>query len=218
MPGRLRQPTAASPAQAVKSAESHYNIPGLEFNDTLTWKAGKAIPVADLLTRLSILGALLRKYDEDQVNHQAFQSLATDLSNAQILGHKDKGVRALSMVCIADLLRICAPNAPFKSREIKVRNMQYIAEGQTDMSRTYLRSSYQLSSQHSQTLATHTISSISTFFPRSPITRVYVSSQMWIMRTVWLHRYFQHASISYRPKGLATCRWARQSNLVSITS
>lgn len=123
MPGRLRQPTAASPAQAAQSAVSHYNIPALDFNDTLTWKAGKAIPVADLLTRLSRLGALLRQYDEDPVNQQAFQGLATDLSNAQILGHKDKGVRAMSMVCIADLLRICAPNAPFKTREIKVRNM-----------------------------------------------------------------------------------------------
>ena len=216
MPGRLRQPTAASPAQAAQSAVSHYNIPALDFNDTLTWKAGKAIPVADLLTRLSRLGALLRQYDEDPVNQQAFQGLATDLSNAQILGHKDKGVRAMSMVCIADLLRICAPNAPFKTREIKVRNMQLIAEGRTDMRRTYLLSSYLLSSQLSQTLAMHTISSISTSFPRSPSSKVYVSSQMWIMRTVSSYRYFQHASISYRPKDLATCRWERQWNSVSI--
>ena len=121
MPGRLRQPTAASPKEAAQSATSYYNIPALAFNDTLTWKAGKAIPVADLLSRLQRLGALLRSYNEDPVDQPAFLGLAKDLANAQILGHKDRGVRAMGMVCIVDLLKICAPNAPFDAKQLKVR-------------------------------------------------------------------------------------------------
>lgn len=214
MPGRLRQPTAASPANVAQSAELYYDIPALDFNDTLTWKAGKAIPVAELLTRLNKLGALLRQHDEDHVDQQAFRSLATDLSNPQILGHKDRGVRALSMVCISDLLRICAPNAPLQTRELKVRSMQAIAEDQTDEGRTYLPSSYQPSSRLSQTRATPTINSISTSSLRSPNLRAYVSSQMWIMQTVSSRHFSRHASISYRPKDLATYRWARQSNSI----
>lgn len=118
---------AASPAKVAQSAELRYNIPALDFHDTLTWKAGKAIPVADLLTRLNKLGTVLRQYDEDLVEQQVFRGLATDLSNAQILGHKDRGVRALSLVCISDLLKICAPNAPFQNRELKVRITQAAA-------------------------------------------------------------------------------------------
>lgn len=123
MPGRLRHPAAASPKESAQSAKSYYNIPSLDFNDTLTWKAGKAIPVADLLTRLQRLADLLKTYEEDQLDQIAFQRLATDLSNAQILGHKDRGVRALSMVCIVDLLKICAPNAPFKAVQLKVGSL-----------------------------------------------------------------------------------------------
>lgn len=214
MPGRLRQPTAASPAKAAQSAESHYNIPGLDFRDTLTWKAGKAIPVADLLARLNKLGALLRQYDEDQVNQQAFQSLAKDLSHVQILGHKDKGVRALSMVCISDLLKLCAPNAPFVANALKVRSLHTVSENQTDRRRTSLLSSYQPSSQLSQIQATPTINSISTFSPRSPNSRAYVSSQMWTTQTVSSPPSSRHVSISYLPKDLAICRWARQSNTI----
>lgn len=214
MPGRLRQPTAASPAQAAQSAESHYNIPALDFHETLTWKAGKAIPVADLLTRLTKLGALLRQYDEDQVDQSAFQSLATDLSNAQILGHKDRGVRALSMVCIVDLLKICAPNAPFKAGQLKVRHIPIVAADQTDEDRTSLLSLSQPFSLLSLTQATPTTNSMSTSSPRSPILRASVSSQTWIMQIASSHPSSQHASMLYRPKDLVTCRWARQSSII----
>lgn len=116
MPIRLRNTAAAEAAQK----EHRYDIPGLEFEDSLRWRAGKAIPVADLLTRLQKLAAELRNYDIDQVDSRAFTTLAHDLANANLLGHKDKGVRAWTVSCIVDVLKICAPDAPFLEGQLKV--------------------------------------------------------------------------------------------------
>lgn len=116
MPARPRNTAAAGSTQQ----DHRYEIPGLHFDDTLTWRAGKPIPVADLLARLQKLAAELRKYDLDQVDSRAFTTLAQDLANANLLGHKDKGVRAWTVSCIVDVLKICAPDAPFIEGQLKV--------------------------------------------------------------------------------------------------
>ncbi|KIW40584.1 uncharacterized protein PV06_07769 [Exophiala oligosperma] len=115
MPARPRNTAAAGSTQQ----DHRYEIPGLHFDDTLTWRAGKPIPVADLLARLQKLAAELRKYDLDQVDSRAFTTLAQDLANANLLGHKDKGVRAWTVSCIVDVLKICAPDAPFIEGQLK---------------------------------------------------------------------------------------------------
>jgi hypothetical protein len=72
MPSRLRNSAAAETAHK----EPGYAIPGLKFDQTLSWRAGKAIPVGDLLARLQKLAAELRNYDLDQVESRAFTTLA----------------------------------------------------------------------------------------------------------------------------------------------
>ena len=104
MPVRSRH-SAGQPAESAKI----YDIAGFEFNDSISWRPGKAIPVADLLSRLQALSNALRSYEEDQFDPQIFAPLATDLANANLLGHKDKGVRAWALSCVVDLLKICAP-------------------------------------------------------------------------------------------------------------
>jgi sister chromatid cohesion protein PDS5 len=118
MPARLRQSTGRT-ADSTE-AEKHYSIPGLQFNQSLTWRPGKAIPVADLLSRLESLSNQLKAYDEDQVDSQKFAPLAQDLAHANLLGHKDKGVRAQAVSCVVDVLKICAPEAPFGDAQLKV--------------------------------------------------------------------------------------------------
>ncbi len=118
MPGRIRQVPAAAVA-AGNSSELPY-IPGLHFNEALTWRAGKAIPVADLLTRLQALSTELRRLEQDQVDRTAFTKVAQDLASANLLGHKDKGIRAYVACCVVDILRLCAPDAPFKNAQLKV--------------------------------------------------------------------------------------------------
>ncbi|EXJ87363.1 hypothetical protein A1O3_04322 [Capronia epimyces CBS 606.96] len=115
MPTRLRNTATAEVAQK----EVRYEISGLQFEDTLTWRAGKPIPVAELLARLQKLSAELRNYDLDQVDSRSFTTLAHDLANPNLLGHKDKGVRAWTLSCIVDVLRICAPDAPFQVGQLK---------------------------------------------------------------------------------------------------
>ena len=117
MPGRLRQPTATA-AEVVPDAQTAY-IPGLRFNETLTWRAGKAIPVAELLTRLQTLATELKKLEQDQVDRTAFTRVAQDLASANLLNHKDKGIRAYVASCVVDILRLCAPDAPFKNAQLK---------------------------------------------------------------------------------------------------
>lgn len=117
MPSRLRNTAAAETAQK----EQRYDIPGLKFSDPLSWRAGKAIPVGDLLARLQKLAGELRNYDLDQVDSRTFTTLAQDLANANLLAHKDKGVRAWTVSCVVDVLRICAPDAPFIGGQLKVR-------------------------------------------------------------------------------------------------
>lgn len=115
-------PRGRNAAAAADTAQKdhRYDIPGLSFSDTLTWRAGKPIAVADLLNRLQQLGNELRNFDDDQVDSRSFTSLAHDLANANLLGHKDKGVRAWTVACIVDVLRLCAPNAPFIEGQLKV--------------------------------------------------------------------------------------------------
>ncbi|OQV02145.1 hypothetical protein CLAIMM_07386 [Cladophialophora immunda] len=115
MPTRLRNAAAAEAAQTPH----RYDIPGLQFDDSLTWRAGKPIAVGDLLTRLQKLAGQLRNYDLDQVDSRAFTTLAQDLANPNLLGHKDKGVRAWTVSCVVDVLKICAPDAPFVEAQLK---------------------------------------------------------------------------------------------------
>lgn len=110
----------SKPGQADHAQdEIAYEIPGLDFSQTLTWRPGKAIAVADLLSRLKDLHSKLTSHDDDNVDSRQWTALAGDLANSNLLGHKDKGVRASTVSCIVDVLRICAPDAPFQDNQLK---------------------------------------------------------------------------------------------------
>ena len=112
----------SKPTRSTEDAPSDksYNIPGLDFNQSLTWRPGKAIPVADLLARLQDLRSQLATFEDEQVDSRLWTGLAGDLAHANLLGHKDKGVRAWTVSCIVDVLKICAPDAPFQNNALKV--------------------------------------------------------------------------------------------------
>jgi sister chromatid cohesion protein PDS5 len=115
--GLRSKPT--QPAES-ESADKAYDVPGLDFNEALTWRPGKAIPVGDLLTRLQTLRTKLAKFEEEQVDSHQWTSLAEDLANNNLIGHKDKGVRAWAISCVLDVLKICAPDAPFQQNALRV--------------------------------------------------------------------------------------------------
>lgn len=92
----------------------------LRFKQTLNWRAGKPIAVADLLRRLETLARELQGYEQDEVATESLQTTAKELASPQLLGHKDKGVKALAASCVVDVFRLCAPNAPYTQQQMKV--------------------------------------------------------------------------------------------------
>ncbi|KAF7596749.1 hypothetical protein BBP40_000177 [Aspergillus hancockii] len=119
MPARTRQaPSAAT--EAVEPEESSGGLRRLKFNEPLSWRVGRsAIPIADLLQRLQTLAQELRKLEQEEVEKESLRRVSQELATAQLLAHKDKGVRAWTACCIVDVLRLCAPDAPFTGNQLK---------------------------------------------------------------------------------------------------
>ena len=109
----------SSPAPHVERREM--SAPGLKFNESLSWRVGRPLAVAELIRRLETLGNELQQLDqeeEDEAFRDSFLKVARELADPQLLGHKDRGVRAWTARCIVDLLRLCAPNAPFTEKQL----------------------------------------------------------------------------------------------------
>ncbi|KAL8658068.1 MAG: hypothetical protein Q9226_001300 [Calogaya cf. arnoldii] len=106
-------------AAAATELEEPHSMPGLHFNQPLSWRAGKPIAVADLLRRLQTLSRELQGMEQEQNDRESFTKVAKELVNPNLLSHKDKGVKALTACCLVDILRICAPDAPFTGPQLK---------------------------------------------------------------------------------------------------
>ncbi|KAE9367312.1 hypothetical protein N431DRAFT_349340 [Stipitochalara longipes BDJ] len=92
---------------------------GLVFNEPLSWRAGKPIPTGELLRRLDTLATELREMDQEETDKDSLTNVAKELAGQNLLGHKDKGVRAFTACCLVDVLKICAPDAPFTPTQLK---------------------------------------------------------------------------------------------------
>ncbi|KAK3380003.1 putative SPO76 protein [Lasiosphaeria ovina] len=108
-----------SAAEEPEEPEQDDRTVTLQFNDTLTWRAGKPIPIDQLLKRLDRLSKELGEMEQDVVDPGSLTKVAKELISHQLLNHKDRGVRAYVACCVADILRLCAPNAPFTMSQIK---------------------------------------------------------------------------------------------------
>ncbi|KAL1842410.1 hypothetical protein VTJ49DRAFT_5369 [Mycothermus thermophilus] len=91
----------------------------LQFDEPLTWRPGKPIPIDTLLKRLDRLARELAELDQETTDTASLTKVAKEVASHQLLGHKDKGVRAYTACCVADILRLCAPDAPFTPSQLK---------------------------------------------------------------------------------------------------
>ncbi|RUS17197.1 armadillo-type protein [Endogone sp. FLAS-F59071] len=91
----------------------------LQFNHELLSKSSKAVPTPELTRLLKQLHAELQKMDQEDVDTDSLADVTKDLVNPTLREHSDKGVRALVACCIADLLRLYAPDAPYNDRELR---------------------------------------------------------------------------------------------------
>ncbi|MCJ1248046.1 hypothetical protein MMC30_005261 [Trapelia coarctata] len=114
-------PARARPASltATKVVAHEEEMPGLQFNEPLSWKAGKPIPVAELLRRLQALSKEMRDMEQEENERESFTKVAKELASPNLLGHKDKGVKAWTAACLVDILRLCAPDAPFSGQQLR---------------------------------------------------------------------------------------------------
>ena len=62
----------------------------------------------------------MKDMDQETVERDSFLTVAKDLASPNLLAHKDKGVKALTTCCLVDILRLCAPDAPYTAQQLKV--------------------------------------------------------------------------------------------------
>lgn len=123
--------TAVSAATAVMEEEEEQDVmSGLQFNEPLSWRAGKSIAVAELLRRLQILAKEMGDMEQEENERDSFTHVAKELASPNLLAHKDKGVRAWTAACLVDILRLCAPDAPYTGQQLKVSRCGTLSQGE----------------------------------------------------------------------------------------
>ena len=118
--GPTFMPTRAAASATTGMMEVGANRPGLKFNEDLSWRAGKSIAIADLLRRLQALHKEMRDMEQEENERDSFTRVAKDLASPNLLAHKDKGVKAWTACCLVDILRLCAPDAPYTGQQLRV--------------------------------------------------------------------------------------------------
>lgn len=113
-------PRRAAPVEDVEEEEQQGQLETLRFNEPLSWRPGKPIPTDQLLKRLDRLSKELAEMDQENVDTDSLVKVSQELVSHQLLTHKDKGVRAYTACCLVDMLKLFAPNAPFKPPQLKV--------------------------------------------------------------------------------------------------
>lgn len=82
----------------------------------------ECLPFEELFRRLQQLSASLQNLSQEE--DQRYTALALHLTDDFFLNHPAKDIQLLIACCLADILRIFAPEAPYKDqRVIKVNQM-----------------------------------------------------------------------------------------------
>lgn len=88
----------------------------LKFREKLV---GKGLTTDALTRKLKELYTELCDLDQEQVELTSLATVRKDLISPSILLHKDRGVKAFAACCLADILRLYAPDAPYTPAELE---------------------------------------------------------------------------------------------------
>ncbi|KAF9200333.1 hypothetical protein BGZ49_009462 [Haplosporangium sp. Z 27] len=97
-------------------------------NQTLKFRQKLTGSASDLLNKLKELHSELKAMEQESVDTQSFSAVTKQLIDSSLVNHKDKGVRIYTACCIADLLRLYAPDAPYTSNNLKVIFGLFVSE------------------------------------------------------------------------------------------
>lgn len=113
--------TRDAPPAEEEDQEMEEELVSLQFNEPLSWRAGKPIATGELLRRLEKLSRELVDLDQETIDKQSLTKVAKELASNNLLAHKEAGVKAYVACCLVDILKLCAPDAPFTPSQLKVR-------------------------------------------------------------------------------------------------
>ncbi|KAI1143890.1 armadillo-type protein [Hypoxylon sp. FL0543] len=99
--------------------EMEEELVSLQFDEPLSWRAGKPIPTGELLRRLEKLSKELVDMDQETVDKESLTHVAKELASPNLLTHREAGVKAFAAACLVDILKLCAPEAPFTPKQLK---------------------------------------------------------------------------------------------------
>ncbi|RKP06375.1 armadillo-type protein [Thamnocephalis sphaerospora] len=105
---------------------------------------GRPVATSELLKQLKQLHTELAALEQDVVDTDSLSSVVRETANPALFRHKDRGVRAYTACCVADFLRLYAPNAPYSERELKevfdlfVKQLRYIGDKKSGYTSLYL--------------------------------------------------------------------------------
>ncbi|KAL9936440.1 hypothetical protein V8E36_004508 [Tilletia maclaganii] len=106
------------PAQVVSqlSLPSHSAPTKLSFSGKLvTAKCTNDV----LLKRLKDVQVELARMEQETVDTRSIKAVAKELVSSSLIQHKDASIRASVACCIADILRLFAPDAPYSQGELR---------------------------------------------------------------------------------------------------
>ena len=72
-----------------------------------------------LQKKLKALHTELAEMDQENADVNSLASVRKELISTSLLLHKDRGVKAYTACCLADLLRLYAPDAPYTQAELR---------------------------------------------------------------------------------------------------
>ncbi|EGO03586.1 hypothetical protein SERLA73DRAFT_46084 [Serpula lacrymans var. lacrymans S7.3] len=88
----------------------------LAFNEKIV---AKGLTTDALLKKLKALHTELAEMDQELIDVNSLGMARSQLINTSILLHKDRGVKAYTACCLADILRLYAPDAPYTHTELR---------------------------------------------------------------------------------------------------
>ncbi|KAG5654557.1 hypothetical protein H0H81_000082 [Sphagnurus paluster] len=80
---------------------------------------GKGLSTDALLKKMKSLHTELAALDQELIDVNSLGTVRKDLVSTSIMLHKDRGVKAYAACCLADILRLYAPDAPYTQAELR---------------------------------------------------------------------------------------------------
>ncbi|KAG9965524.1 hypothetical protein KCU61_g1738, partial [Aureobasidium melanogenum] len=118
----VEEPVVEEAPAEQEQEEEHQSIEDgprpLDFHESLNWRAGKPIAVAELLRRLRTLHTELSQLDQEDAHRDSLVPVAQELAHRNLLEHRDRGVKAWTALCIVEMFKLLAPDAPFKAAQL----------------------------------------------------------------------------------------------------